>query len=77
MFPPRGAARYQKCMVARTSDEKLYLLSEVATKTRTTVGTVRHWIRTGRLKSYKPGRRRLVSAQQLNQFLRSKSQEDR
>ena len=64
-------------MKTPTAEEKLYLLSEVADRTRTTIGTVRHWIRTGRLKTLKPGRRRLVPARELERFLRSTATEDR
>jgi excisionase family DNA binding protein len=49
--------------------DRLLLLPEVADHTRTTVGTVRHWIGTGRLASIKPGRRRMVRLRDLESFL--------
>lgn len=45
------------------------LLIEVAEETRTALGTVRHWIATGRLASVRPGRRRLVLRSDLEAFL--------
>jgi excisionase family DNA binding protein len=48
---------------------KYYLLSEAADIARTTTSTVRWWIQTGRLKSVKPGRRRLIAESALLDFL--------
>jgi len=45
------------------------LLEEIAKISRTSVGSVRAWIRTGRLPSVKPGRRRLVRRSDLERFL--------
>ena len=45
------------------------LLEEIAQISRTSVGSVRAWIRTGRLPSVKPGRRRLVRRSDLERFL--------
>jgi excisionase family DNA binding protein len=45
------------------------LLEEIAEISRAPVGTVRAWIRTGRLPSVKPGRRRLVRRSDLERFL--------
>lgn len=45
------------------------LLEEIAEISRTSVGSVRAWIRTGRLPSVKPGRRRLVRRSDLEGFL--------
>lgn len=45
------------------------LLHEIAEISRASVGTVRAWIRTGRLPSVKPGRRRLVRRSDLERFL--------
>jgi excisionase family DNA binding protein len=47
----------------------LLLIEEVAQACRAPVGTVRHWIRTERLPSIRPGRRRLVRRSDLEQFL--------
>ena len=49
-------------------------LSEVATVARTSVSTVRHWLWTGRLKSIKPGRLRLISEADLFAFLEGGAQ---
>jgi len=45
------------------------LLSEVAEITRTSIDSVRGWLRSGRLPSVKPGRRRLVRREELERFL--------
>jgi excisionase family DNA binding protein len=37
------------------------LLEEVADEARVSLSTVHHWLRTGRLKSTRPGKRRLVA----------------
>lgn len=50
-------------------NDKLLLVGEVATICRTSPETVRFWIRSGRLPSVRPGRRRLISRADLNQFL--------
>jgi len=45
------------------------LLPEAATIARVSVHTVRTWIRTGKLRSSRPGRRRLVRRDHFEQFL--------
>ncbi|MFM2419640.1 MAG: Helix-turn-helix domain, partial [Pseudomonadota bacterium] len=45
------------------------LLEEVCAISRSAPGTARHWIRTGRLPSIRPGRRRLVRRSDLERFL--------
>jgi excisionase family DNA binding protein len=52
---------------------ELLLLDEVAVISRTSVETVRFWIRRGRLKSVKPGRRRMVTRTELERFLRGET----
>jgi len=47
----------------------IYHLADVARICLTSVSTVRHWIAMGRLKSIKPGRRRLVLRADLEEFL--------
>lgn len=47
------------------------LLDEVARECRAPVASVRYWIASGRLGSIKPGRRRLVSRDELDRFLAS------
>ncbi len=57
-------------------DDEFYLLEEVAEYCRTTVPTVRHWVATRRLKSIRPGRRRLVRRSDLEAFLASSAAEE-
>jgi excisionase family DNA binding protein len=52
-----------------TSLPEYLLVSEIAETCRVPLGTVRHWIRTGRLPSIRPGRRRLVRRTDLERFL--------
>jgi excisionase family DNA binding protein len=52
------------------TDDLLYL-EEVVNLTRAgSLSTVRHWLRTGKLASVRPGRRRLVRRSDLEEFLR-------
>ncbi len=48
---------------------ELLLVDEVAARCRTSVSTVRFWIQTGKLRSVRPGRRRLVRRGDLERFL--------
>ena len=50
---------------------ELLLLDEVALICRVSVPTVRFWIQQGRLRSIRPGRRRLVPRSALDEFLES------
>jgi len=50
-------------------EERFMLLSEVARDARASISTVRHWLRTGRLPSVRPGRRRLVRRQDFERFM--------
>lgn len=52
---------------------KLLLIEEVADICRTSPSTVRFWIKTGRLRSLRPGRRRLIAATELQRFLGARS----
>ena len=45
------------------------LLDEVARECRASVASVRYWIASGRLRSVRPGRRRLVSREDLERFI--------
>jgi excisionase family DNA binding protein len=47
----------------------LLLLDEVAQIARVSVETVRYWIKQGKLRSIRPGRRRLIRRQDLETFL--------
>lgn len=50
---------------------KYLILKEAAQFARTNVSTVRWWIQTGRLASFKPGRRRLVACDDLEAFIQT------
>ena len=50
--------------------EQLFLVEEVAAICRVPISTVRHWILIGKLKSIRPGRRRLVRQSDLEEFLK-------
>lgn len=52
---------------------KLLKVEEVAEIARTSPSTVRYWISTGKLKSIRPGRRRLVEDRELKRFLFGRS----
>jgi len=54
-------------------DEEWYLLDEVARRCRAPLSSVRHWVRTGKLASIRPGRRRLVARSELERFLQRHS----
>jgi excisionase family DNA binding protein len=45
------------------------LLSEVAAEARVSLSSVRHWLRTGKLPSVRPGRRRLIRRADFEEFL--------
>lgn len=47
------------------------LLDDVAREMRVPLGTVRHWIKTRRLASSRPGRRRLVLREDLDALIAS------
>jgi excisionase family DNA binding protein len=64
----RGVRGGRPRSVNGTSDE-LLLLDEVAQQLRVSVESVRHWIKTGRLPSIRPGKRRLVRRGDLDVFL--------
>lgn len=49
--------------------KKFLLIDEVAELCRTSPSTVRFWIQSGRLRSLRPGRRRLIAATELQRFL--------
>ena len=65
--PPFGTDRRMPAPIS--SDPQLLLVPEVAALARVSVGTVRHWIATGKLPSLKPGRRVMVRLTALQQFL--------
>jgi excisionase family DNA binding protein len=49
---------------------ELLTIEEVAAVTQTAIGTIRHWIREGKLRSTRPGRRRFVYRESLEALLR-------
>ena len=53
----------------------IYHLTDVARICLASLSTVRHWIASGRLRSIKPGRRRLVLRADLEKFLGLKAEE--
>jgi excisionase family DNA binding protein len=48
---------------------ELLFLDEVARHVRVSIESVRHWIKTGRLASIRPGKRRMVRRGDLEVFL--------
>ena len=52
-------------------------LNEVARECRTSVSTVRHWIAVGRLPSVRPGRRLLVTRDDLDSFIDASARKPR
>lgn len=60
--------------VTDTATEYL-LLDEIATALRAPLSSVRHWISTGKLRSIRPGRRRLVRRADLDRFLAARADE--
>lgn len=50
-------------------EHQYLLVTEVAELARTSVGTVRAWVRQGRLPSVKPGRHRLVRRVDFDAFM--------
>lgn len=52
-----------------TTDPQFLLVTEIAAIARVSVGTVRHWIATGKLPSVKPGRRVMVRRSVFQRFL--------
>ena len=55
-----------------TDTEDLLLVEEVAILCRASPETVRFWIRTGRLRSIRPARRRLIARAEVVRFLEGK-----
>lgn len=47
---------------------KYWFIEEVAADFRVPISTVRHWIATGKLRSVRPGRRRLIRDDDLKRF---------
>jgi excisionase family DNA binding protein len=54
--------------------QEMLLVPEVARIARCSVETVRYWIQAGKLHSTRPGRRRMVSREDLNRFLSGRNQ---
>jgi excisionase family DNA binding protein len=52
-----------------TMTSPFLLLTECAEHARVAVSTIRYWITTGKLRSVRPGRRRMVRRDDLDAFL--------
>jgi excisionase family DNA binding protein len=50
-------------------NERFMLVEEVAREARVSLSTVHHWLRTGRLKSVRPGRRRMIAREDFERFV--------
>jgi excisionase family DNA binding protein len=46
------------------------LIAEVAREARVSVSSVRHWLRTGKLNSVRPARRRLIARDEFERFMK-------
>jgi excisionase family DNA binding protein len=53
--------------------DELLFLEEVAERCRAPLSSVRHWVRTRKLPSIRPGRRRMVRRSDLERFLQAQS----
>jgi excisionase family DNA binding protein len=51
--------------------ERFMLVEEVAREARVSLSTVHHWLRTGRLRSVRPGRRRMIARADFERFVAS------
>jgi hypothetical protein len=60
-----------------TSPTEHMLLEEVKAEYRWPLGTLRHWIRTGRLSSFRIGRRRFVLRSDVEQMIAHAIEHDR
>jgi excisionase family DNA binding protein len=49
-------------------------LDECAAEARVSLSSVRHWLRAGKLRSVRPGRRRLVERSEFERFLAANAQ---
>ncbi|MEY4549519.1 MAG: Helix-turn-helix domain [Pseudomonadota bacterium] len=68
-IPIEGRARGRHLWVVPGAVEEFLFLEEVARHARVSVDSVRHWIKSGRLRSVRPGKRRLVLRRDLEAFL--------
>lgn len=66
---PSTASPAARSVESVGAENDLLLLDEVAGICRVTIDTVRHWIQIGKLRSLRPGRRRLVRRVDLDSFL--------
>jgi excisionase family DNA binding protein len=56
-----------------TPETEFLLIDDVARICRTSPETVRFWIKTGRLRSIKPARRRLIARSDFQRFIEGKT----
>jgi excisionase family DNA binding protein len=54
-----------------SEQQRFMLVDEVAREARVSLSTVHHWLRTGRLDSTRPGRRRLVAREDFERFVKA------
>lgn len=52
-----------------TDRRRFLTIEECAAIARVSVSSVRHWLRTGKLRSVRPARRRLIDRQEFERFL--------
>jgi excisionase family DNA binding protein len=68
-FDKAEPVRFFRGAGGETNVGDLLILEEVAELTRANIETVRFWIKEGKLRSLRPGRRRLVRRLDLESFL--------
>lgn len=58
-------------LIAVAADrQRFMLIAEVAREARVSISSVRHWLRTGKLTSIRPARRRLIARDEFERFMR-------
>jgi excisionase family DNA binding protein len=68
LFPVTGVRR-SVTTTAMAEQRRFLTLDECAAEARVSRSSVRHWLRTGKLRSVRPGRRRLVERTEFERFL--------
>jgi excisionase family DNA binding protein len=59
------------CCHGMAEQQRFMLVHEVAREARVSLSTVRHWLRSGRLRSVRPGRRRMIARSDFERFVAS------
>lgn len=57
-------------MAVAAGGQRFMLIAEVAREARVSVSSVRHWLRTGKLTSVRPARRRLIARDEFERFMK-------